>query len=147
MVWAVGQLIPSPELGVTDRGALFGLKWQLTPVLYSFALDPRLDPWRWFVVEPLVRHSGSIELFVSPEYLAGQGLGLGGRAGLRSYFGLIQRGDYLSVSLGTSYYRFGGRHGASYEAGAYILFGMLGLEVGYMPALDAVITTLRLRYF
>lgn len=150
--WALLQLLPSPELGLGEQGAVFGLRWQLTPVSYSFATDPRASRWRFLVVEPIVRHSGSIELFVSPEWLAiGDELtdGLGGRVGLRSYFGLIQRGDNLSVSIASAYYRFGRLDGVSYEAGAYVLFGMLGVQLTYAPDLEEAtwVSTLRLRYF
>jgi hypothetical protein len=144
--WALFQLLPSPELGLGRGGASFGLRWQITPLSYSFATDARLDRWRWLLVEPIVRQSGSVELFVSPEYLAGR---LGGRVGLRSYFGLIGRGDNLSVSIGSSYFRFGNVGGVSYEAGAYILFGALGLQLSYSPGFERAswLTTLRLRYF
>lgn len=144
--WVLLQLVPSPELGIGNDGATFGLRWQVTPLLYSFATDARLDRWRWWLAEPLLRQSGSIELFASPEYLAGR---FGGRAGLRSYFGLIGRGDYLSVSIGSSYFRFGSAQGVSYEAGAYILFGALGLQLSYSPGFEQAswLTTLRLRYF
>src|SRR5262245_21237036 len=57
LAWALTQLIPSPELAVSDDGALFGLRWQLVPFLYSFGIDPRLSPFRAFVVEPLMRTS------------------------------------------------------------------------------------------
>lgn len=144
--WALLQLLPSPGLGIGEDGATLGLRWQVTPLLYSFATDARVSRWRSWLVEPIVRHSGAVELFVSPEYLAGH---FGGRAGLRSYFGLIGRGDYLSVSIGSSYFRFGGGQGISYEAGAYILFGALGLQVSYAPGFEQAswLTTLRLRYF
>lgn len=150
--WALFQLLPSPGLALGEQGARFGLRWQLTPVLYSFALDSRLSPWRWFVVEPIVRQSGSVELFVSPEYLAldgGAAERFGVRAGLRSYFGVIQRGDYLSLSLGSSYYRFRDADGFSVEAGAQILFGALGLFVEHSPGFDAApwYVGIRLRYF
>lgn len=150
--WALVQLVPSPQFGFGKDGAVFGLRWQVTPLLYSFATDPRLSPWRWFVVEPVVRQSGSVELFFSPEYLSlGHSLGdrVGFRAGLRSYFGLVQRGDYLSVSLGTAYYHFAREEGIAYEAGAYVLFGMLGVQLGYAPGLEQArwLSTLRLRFF
>jgi hypothetical protein len=150
--WALFQLVPSPQLGFGDDGALFGLRWQVTPVLYSFATDARLSRWRWLMAEPIVRHSGSLELFLSPEYLAldgGIGARFGARAGLRSYFGLIQRGDYLSVSIGSSVFGFRDVEGASFEAGAYVLFGTLGLVLTYSPGFDAApwLATLRLRYF
>jgi len=149
--WAIWQLIPSPQLGVGD-GARFGLRWQITPLLYSFATDARLDRWRWLVAEPIVRQSGSVELFVSPEYLAldgGIGARFGARGGLRAYLGLIGRGDNLSMSLGASLFHFRDAEGLSFEAGAYVLFGALGLVVTYSPSFDAApwIATLRLRYF
>jgi hypothetical protein len=120
--------------------------------LYSFATDARLHRWRWLVVEPIVRQSGSVELFVSPEYLAldgGIGARFGLRGGLRAYFGLIGRGDNLSVSLGSAYYRFRDAEGLSFEAGAYVLFGAIGLVVTHSPGFDAApwLATLRVRYF
>lgn len=149
--WALWQLIPSPELGV-GGGARFGLRWQLTPLLYSFATDARLDRWRWLVAEPIVRQSGSLELFASPEYLAlegGAAARFGVRGGLRAYLGLVGRGDNLSLSLGASYFHFRDADGPALEAGAYVLFGALGLVLTYSPTFDAApwITTLRLRYF
>jgi hypothetical protein len=150
--WAVWQLVPSPQLGVGEDGALFGLRWQVTPLLYSFATDARLTRWRTLVAEPIVRQSGSIELFVSPEYLAldgGMGDRFGVRAGLRSYFGLLGRGDNLSVSIGSSWYQFRDARGVSFEVGSYVLFGALGLVLTYSPSFDGArwLTTLRLRYF
>jgi hypothetical protein len=94
--WALLQLIPSPELGWGEDGARFGLRWQLTPVLYSFATDARLDRFRWFIAEPIVRHSGSLEVFLSPEYLAldgGAAARVGGPGGLSPYQGLQGRGE------------------------------------------------------
>jgi hypothetical protein len=150
--WAITQLIPSPGVAVGEAGARFGLTWQVTPLLYSFGIDPRLSPWRFFVVEPIVRHGGSIELYASPEYLV---LGdsfrdrWGYRVGTRAYFPLVERGDYLSVSLGNSYFRFPEQDGASYEAGAYILFGYLGAVFTYSPGFDTAtyMSTLRVRAF
>ena len=86
--WALLQLLPSPDLAVGGAGARFGLRWQVTPVLYSFAMDSRLDRCRWFISEPIVRQSGSLELFVSPDHLAldgGVAARFGARGGLRSY--------------------------------------------------------------
>lgn len=152
LAWILTQLLPSPELAVGDDGAAFGLRWQVVPVLYSFGIDRRLSPFRAFVVEPLVRTSGSLELFVSPEYLwiddpVAQRFGF--RTGLRAHFPLIEKGDYLSVSLGTAYARFGERESASYQLGAYFLFGFLGFEQSFLPALAEArfVTTLNVRFF
>ena len=147
--WAIWQLVPSPELAYGDGGARFGLQWQLTPLSYSFGIDRRLSAWRAFIVEPIVRHSGSVELFLAPEYLARSGARFGFRAGVRSYFGVLHRGDYVSVSFASAYLRFGDREAVAYEGGVYVLFGMLGLQTTYAPALSdaSLIGTLRLRFF
>jgi hypothetical protein len=150
--WVATQLVPSPEIAVGDNGALFGLRWQVVPLLYSFGIDRRLSPFRTFVVEPLVRTSGSLELFVSPEYLAlddPMSRRLGFRTGLRAHFPVLEHGDYLSVSIGTSYVRFGERESASYQFGAYLLFGFFGIEQSILPGLDEArwIGTLNVRFF
>jgi hypothetical protein len=152
LAWLLTQLIPSPELAVGDDGAAFGLRWQLVPVSYSFGIDRRLSPFRAFVVEPLVRTSGSLELFVTPEYLAiDERLSrrFGFRVGVRAYFPVVEKGDYLSVSLGTAYARFAERESASYQFGGYLLYGFLGLEQSILPALDEArfIGTLNVRFF
>ena len=152
LAWFLTQLLPSPELALGDDGAAFGLRWQVVPVLYSFGIDRRLSPFRAFVVEPLVRTSGSLELFVAPEYLAIDDRlahRFGFRTGLRAHFPLIEKGDYLSVSLGTAYARLGERQSASYQFGAYLLFGFLGFEQSFLPALAEArfISTLNVRFF
>ena len=62
---------------------------------------------------------------------------------------MIGRGDNLSASLGAAYFRFADQDGISFEAGAYILFGGLGLVLTHSPGFDAApwLATLRLRYF
>ncbi len=150
--WLAFQLVPSPELAAGE-GAHFGLRWQLTPVLYSWGLNRRLSPWRFFVVEPLTRQSGSLELHFSPEWLdAGDGARERwfGHVGLRSYHPLVQRGENLSVSIGTAYFRnFAGEEGVAYEAGIYALYGVLGLRLAYAPgnARERFVTSFVFRVF
>jgi hypothetical protein len=151
-LWLLAQLVPSPELAYGDGTARYGMRWQLTPLLYSFGIHRELSPWRVFIVEPIVRHSGSIELFVSPEFIwYGGGLAKGWfwRSGARSYFPLIERGEYLSVSIGASFFDFAGRGGAAYEVGVYSLYGIVGVQLTWAPGGGpaATIATLRLRYF
>jgi hypothetical protein len=150
--WIATQLIPSPELVLQDGQAAFGARWQLTPVLFSFGIHRSQRPWRAFVVEPIVRHSGSLEWYVSPEYIAldddfGQRFGL--RTGLRSYVPLLERGDYLALSFGTSVMRFQEQTAVAYEVGAHVLFGFLGTLLSYSPTPDGgrFISTLQLRVF
>jgi hypothetical protein len=151
--WLVTQLLPSPELAIAeDGGAHFGLRWQLTPVLFSYGVHRRLSPWRFFVVEPVVRHSGSTELYVTPEYLAVHSAFRErwyARVGLRSYFPVLHRGEYLSLSLGSSYLQGRDADSASYEGGVHFLFGVLGVLTTFTPGFDPAryTVTLNVRVF
>jgi hypothetical protein len=152
-LWITSQFIPSPQfISLKDDGLKFGLRWQITPVLYSFGINRKLSPWRFLVAEPLVRQNGSIELFLTPEWLNIRGKFKTNwlfRGGLRAYFPLYRRGEYLSGSVATSYYNFNGEQGISYEAGIYMFFGILGFQVTYSPEMKSApwMFTLRLRYF
>jgi hypothetical protein len=150
VAWLIPQLLPSPEWNLHDHDVSFGLRWQITPISYSFGVRRGVFPLRFFVVEPLLRHSGSTELYLSPEWLHGPGPeGVALRVGLRSYFGLIQNGESLSVSIGTSYLQWQDQGSAAYEIGAYTLYGILGLQVSYDPKRFGGTTTftLSVRYF
>ncbi|MES1178043.1 MAG: hypothetical protein ABUL62_27215 [Myxococcales bacterium] len=148
--WAVAQLIPSPLLVVGKRHVGGGLRWQLTPLSYSFGIAER--PVRSFFVSPIARHSGSVELHVSPEWACcapGDASSWLVRAGLRLYLPLIEHGEQLSWSLGAAYYRAAGDNGASADLGLLTFNGVLGLNLTVSPwlARREVITALTLRYF
>lgn len=150
--WGVAQLIPSPEWISIKSGVKFGMRWQITPMLYSFGINKKLSPWRYFITDPLARQSGSAELFISPEYL-----NIGDsfknkwlfRYGLRTYLPIWQKGDYASVSMAVSYYNINGNNGISYEGGIYLFAGILGFQTTYSPHFinSEWIFTIRLRYF
>jgi len=151
-LWLLVQLVPSPEIVHGDDVTRFGMRWQVTPVLYSFGVNRRVSPWRAFIVEPFVRQSGSIEVFVGPEYIPyGHSVwdSVLWRAGARVYLPVLEYGDYLSVSLGASYFSFAGDPGAAYELGVYGLFGIFGAQLTWSPSGGpaTTIATLRLRYF
>ena len=151
-LWGAAQVIPSPQWVTADAGMRFGMRWQATPVLYSFGLNRRVSPWRFFVAEPLARQNGSLEFFISPEYLnitADPGDRWLLRGGLRGYFPIYRYGEYVSGSLATSVYTFQGKPGVSYEAGVYFFFGIIGLQTTYSPepGPGKWTFTLRLRYF
>ncbi|MBX3228041.1 MAG: hypothetical protein KIT84_27550 [Labilithrix sp.] len=159
--WILFQLLPSPELafghtknvdvdGNADERVrtAFGLRWQLTPVLWSFGVHRSQPRWRFFVVDPFARHAGSVELSASLEYIGGHVDALVARPGVRVYLPVLERGERLSVSLGTSVYDAHGFR-VAYDVGAYVLNGFLGLQVTVAPRHEALATiaTLRLRYF
>ncbi|MEO6603664.1 MAG: hypothetical protein ABIQ16_27520 [Polyangiaceae bacterium] len=149
-VWATAQLVPSPLLVTGKQHVGGGLRWQLTPLLYSFGIAER--PLRTFYVSPIARHSGSVELHVSPEWACcapGDRSSWLVRAGLRLYLPLLEHGERLSWSLGAAYYRATGENGASADLGVLAFNGALGLNVTVSPWLSRreVITALTLRYF
>lgn len=152
LMWSIAQFIPSPEWITSSDGSRFGIRWQVTPLLYSFGINKKLSPLRYFIAEPLVRQSGSVELFFTPEYLNLEDKLKDKwlfRGGARLYIPLWQRGEYLSASLAASYYNFNGVNGISYEGGIYLFAGILGFQTTYSPSFtnSEWIFTIRLRYF
>ena len=161
LAWAVLQLVPSPELvvgrerrigptGETHDSATtaFGMRWQVTPLLWSFGVHRSQSRWRYLVVDPFARVSGSLELSTSFEYIGGDVDRLLVRPGLRVYLPVAQKGEYLSMSLGTSVYSYEGLR-VAYDVGAYVLAGLLGVRVTVAPthAPLAGIATINIRYF
>lgn len=149
-IWTGAQLIPSPLLVLSERHAGGGLRWQLTPLLYSFGIAER--PVRSFLVSPIARHSGSVELHVSPEWACcapGDDHGWLARAGVRVYFPWLEHGEVLSWSIGASGYYAADGVGPAGDIGIYTLFGSLGLTLTVSPLLSQreVITALNVRYF
>jgi hypothetical protein len=149
-LWAAAQLVPSlqwhfPE----DDDSRFGLRWQITPLLFSFGLNRHVSPWRTLVAEPLARYNGSLELYVSPEYASDMPAKWNFRGGIRGYLPIYRYGEYVAASVGTSYYNNKDYSGISYEAGIYIFFGMLGLQVQHSPGYKEGpwTLTLSIRYF
>ncbi len=149
-VWTFTQLIPSPLYVASSDRVGGGVRWQITPLVYSFGVASK--PLRALVIEPVARHSGAVELYVSPEWACcapADATSWIARGGARIYLPLVGRGEALTGSLGGSYYRAAGGDGASVEAGLHVLFGMLGLTVTVSPRLAGreVISALQIRYF
>jgi hypothetical protein len=149
-LWIFTQLIPSPLYVATSDRVGGGVRWQVTPLVYSFGVAAK--PVRAFVIEPVARHSGAVELYVSPEWACcapGDGTSWIARGGARLYLPLVGRGEALTGSLGGSYYRASDGSGASVEMGVHMLFSMLGLTVTVSPRLTGreVIGALHIRYF
>jgi hypothetical protein len=149
VTWGIAQLVPSPLVVVGAQHVGGGLRWQVTPLLYSFGISER--PLRAFVVTPIARYSGSVELHASPEWAccAPSGNSWILRVGLRTYLPLIEHGEVLSWSFGGSYYRAAGGGGFAGDIGIYTLFGLLGLNVTVSPELARreVISAITIRYF
>jgi len=160
--WIATQLVPSPEVGIgsvrhidatgqesVETAAAFGLRWQITPVLWSWGVNRHVNRWRFFVVDPLARSAGSIAFDTSFEYLFGHVSRVLVRPGVHATFPLVERGEYLSASIGTSTYQYDDTTRVSYDVGLYFLYGILGAQVSYAPnhAPLRTIATFRIRYF
>lgn len=151
-LWIAAQLVPSPEWIVSRAEVSFGLRWQVTPLLLAFGLRRGLNPWRALVAEPVVRYGGSVEVYTGPEYLALPGEAAqqwGLRSGVRAHLPLSERGENLAVFAGASHLLYRSESSVGFEAGACVLYGLLGAQVTYSPSFlgaDAWIVTLRLRY-
>jgi hypothetical protein len=150
--WAVTQLVPSPLLVIGDKHIGAGMRWQLTPLLFSFGVAAK--PVRTFFVSPAARHTGSVELHASPEWSCCAAHGGSSwllRSGVRVYLPLIEHGEVLSWSVGGSYYRALGATDGGFagDVGLYTLFGVVGLTVTVSPELQRrqVIVALNIRYF
>lgn len=149
-IWGALQLVPSPMLIGGTSGLGGGLRWQVTPFLYSFGVAAK--PARFFIVAPVARHTGGLEFFGSPEWTnrAGPGeSGWIGRAGTRLYWPLMGRGESLSMSLGGSYHYENRRHGGAGELGFYTLSSIVGISVTVAPWLRGreAMLAMTLHYF
>ena len=160
--WTLLQLLPSPEVVVGQiretkangaseltTKAAFGLRWQVTPVVWSWGVNRHVSRWRFLVVDPLARHSGSIEVPLNFEYVFGHVERFIVRPGVRAYFPLVERGEYLSASIGTSTYAYDGKMRVAYDVGAYFLYGIFGVQATIAPDNGPLmaIGTFRIRYF
>jgi len=153
--WAITQLLPSPGLtvGLDDGATAYAMRWQLTPLLYSWGVRREVVPWRVLVAEPLVRYGGSLELFVAGEYVGRGGFAdrWGVRSGARVYLPLQQRGENAALSLGASHVYAAGAHDLGVELGGYVLYGVLGLQVTFTPPVlhdrSGLLVFLSVRYF
>jgi hypothetical protein len=149
--WAITQLAPSPTWLVGD-GAHFGLRWQLTPLLWAYRMPPGARQLRGYVIDPLARTSGSVELNVSPWWTRlpdRDGGPFGVAIGVRSTLPLLEHGEVLAANAGVSWLFLDGTGTPVYEAGVTTFFGVVGLDVGYAPKVlgGAWLTSLRVRYF
>lgn len=146
VAWLVGELVPSPALAFGDRAPSFGLRFQVTPVLWSWGVHRAVSPWRFAVVDPIARVSGSLELYGTYDWFFGGVHDTLMRPGIRTTVPLLHRGEYLAASFGTSFYdREKAR--VAWDAGFWILSGFLGATATLAPADDRVrtIATIHLR--
>lgn len=143
--WALFQLVPSPVI-YQDSDNLnskvqLGLRWQIIPINISFRSNKFTSPVQFFKINPVRRFTGSMDIFIQPEWtLTGfkySGLSrFGLSAGSRIILPIKGDGEKISFSLGGKYnYRkdnLTGKNGFwSAEAGLYFLFSFVGIQFNY----------------
>ncbi len=143
--WTLLQLVPSPVL-IQDSDnknarVQFGLRWQVIPINFSFRSNKYSSPAQFFMINPVRKFSGSIELFLQPEWATASfsysNLSrFGVNAGSRITLPVSAAGELLSASIGGKYnYRkdlLGNKNGFyGIEAGVYGVYGILGLQFDY----------------
>lgn len=143
--WAILQTMPSPvyiqDSDDNNARIQFGLRWHLTPINISFRANKYISPVQFFVINPVRKFTGSIELFVQPEWTTSSfkyaGLArFGISTGTRLTLPVSGEGQNLSVSFGGKYsYRKdleGDNNGYfGVETGIYVIYGILGFQFNY----------------
>ncbi len=143
--WTMIQTIPSPvfyqDKNSNESRLQLGLRWNISPVNYSFNANPLVSPISVFKVNPVRRFGGSIEIFSQPEWLMNENqfsdlkrFSLSN--GIRLYLPAIESGEYLAFSIAGKYKIRKDKSGSgtncfSAEAGIYSFFGILGIQFNY----------------
>lgn len=143
--WALIQAIPSPVFFQDNRGTdsrmQFGLRWQLAPINYSFNTNKYISPVSFFIVNPLKRYGGSIEVIVLPEWATSDYKYCDMErfqvsSGIRGYIPLVEEGEDLSFSIAGKYRFRKDTKGTkintySAELGIYTFYGIVGFQLNY----------------
>ena len=143
--WTLFQTVPSPtffqDRNDSNSRLQFGFRWHISPVNFSFNANKLVSPVQFFLVNPVRRYGGSVELLIDPEWATSgfqysdlQRFNLS--TGVRAYIPAIEYGEYLCFSVAGKYnFRKNeqdeSRNYYSAEAGIYTLFGIAGLVFDY----------------
>jgi hypothetical protein len=139
--WALIQLFPSPvfyqDADENNSRLQFGLRWQLISLNLSFHSNKYTSPVQFFMINPVRRFTGSLELFLQPEiytssfkYSQLNKTGLG--AGARFVLPLKGEGEHVSYSIGwKTNMRANSIPYQSIELGIYAVFSMVGIQFNY----------------
>jgi len=149
LVWSSLQLAPSFTWTTFPSATHFAFEWEAAPVLYSFGLNRLASPWKFFVATPVARYTGSIEAVISAQVFTTKpgASHFGYSAQILGHIPVVERGEYLSVSIGSARYHTNGQYNDFLVGGLSTLFGMLHGTVKYAPSTEVWMTSLELRIF
>lgn len=151
--WFLTQVFPSFQWSnEQNSNTASGVKWQITPIAYSFGTNHKLSKFRFLNVDPYARNSGSVEIFANPEWNNFTSIDTkwGLNYGARAYLPVYNHGEYYSMSAAISNYQFSSHSALRYELGFYALFGIFGVQVAHIPNSDILpkwAFTASIRYF
>jgi hypothetical protein len=145
ITWTVLQTIPAITFNSDNNDnntrIITGVRWNVTPVNFSFNANEYVSPVQFFIVNPVRRLGGSVELFVQPEYtLANYNYSNLKRfsftTGTRLFIPLEETGENLAVSIGGKYSlrqtkESSENNTSGIELGLYTFFGILGVKFDY----------------
>lgn len=139
--WILMRFIPSTNwtyenIGVNNQtDAAMGFRWQITPISYTFGVNDKLSRFRYLMVDPLARNSGSVEMYFQPEWNNFKNINhkWALNSGVRLYLPLSAYGEHFSTSFAVSNYSIANTNNLKLELGAYTLFGVFGVQFGYLP--------------
>jgi hypothetical protein len=143
--WALFQIVPSPvifqDADKHNAKVQIGLRWQIIPLNISFRSNKYTTPLQFFKINPVRRFTGSMDIFVQPEwtvtgYKYAKLARFGISAGSRLILPIKGDGEKISFSVGGKYTHRksleGGNNGFwGIEGGVYFLFGFVGLQFNY----------------
>ena len=160
--WSLLQLVPvfTLQSDNNDMNArlITGLRWNITPINYSFNANKFVSPVEFFIVNPVRRLGGSVELFFQPdvaldEYRYSDLNRYSIDLGSRLFIPLAESGENLAMSVGAKYIIRKTKESvyndaSGVELGMYTLFGILGVKFDYnFDKNNRYNISLNLRYF
>lgn len=147
--WIIYQAIPSFSWTSFPSQKNFAFEWEVAPLVYSWGMTKQVSPWSSFIVNPVRRFTGSIELIFSAQvYTSNPGASnFGYSAQLLGHFPLIELGEHLALNLGVAQYVVNNLSSTYYVVGASSLFGLLHYNVKYAPSADVWINAIEVRLF
>jgi len=143
--WTLLQAVPSfgfvQDANSNDARIQLALKWNITPVNFSFTANKYVSPFQFFMINPVRRNTGSIEIFIQPElatasYSYNNFNKFGLSTGTRLILPVSEMGENISASIGGKYNYRNLNSGEKYqsfgiEAGIYFIAGIVGFQAGY----------------
>jgi hypothetical protein len=147
--WLLMQTVPSVSWTCFPAQNHFSFEWRVAPLVYSWGMTKLDPPMHYFFVTPPERFAGSIECNVSTQlYTSRIGTSHWGFSGqLLANLPLVERGEYLGLTLGAARYNIAGLSSNYLVGGVSTLFGFLHYILKYSPADEIWMHSIEFRFF